>query len=108
MVANVTISAQNTINTSAPPLGWNSYDCYGKHIKVNEQDGWIGVFNKNEYKELIKLDKEEKGLDKSVAYYLYDIWGKRIIKNDESFIFEIPGDDVIFIRYKAKKRELRI
>jgi hypothetical protein len=43
------------------------------------------------------------GLKPNVKYALYDIWGKKIIEDAESFIFEIPADDVVFIRYKAIK-----
>lgn len=70
--------------------------------KKNENEGWIGIFNRNEYTELIKFEKEEIGLNKSESYHLYDIWGKRIIEDAESFIFDIPGNDVIFIRYQEK------
>ena len=51
--------------------------------------------------ELIRFKKEELGLNKGDSYHLYDIWGKRIIEDAETFIFEIPADDVVFIRYKA-------
>jgi len=65
-------------------------------------EGWIGIFNRNEYNVLMKFDKEKLGLNKSLTYYLYDIWGKRIIEDAETFIFEISGSDVIFIHYKKK------
>jgi alpha-galactosidase len=70
--------------------------------KTNENEGWIGVFNRNPYKELIKFSKEELGLINFGSYHFYDIWGKRIIEVKDAFIFEIPGNDVIFIRYKEK------
>ncbi|MBN2610569.1 MAG: glycoside hydrolase family 27 protein [Bacteroidales bacterium] len=70
--------------------------------KTNENEGWIGIFNRNAYMELIKLDKQELGLSNSVYYNLYDIWGKRILTDSETFILEIPGNDVIFIHYKIK------
>jgi len=70
--------------------------------KTNKNEGWIGVFNRNSYMELIKLKKEEIGLEKAVSYHLYDIWGKRIIEDSAEIIFEIPGNDVIFIKYKKK------
>lgn len=70
--------------------------------KKNEGEGWIGIFNRNAYLELIELEKEEIGLEKTVIYHLYDIWEKKIIENKESFIFEIPGNDVIFIHYQQK------
>ena len=70
--------------------------------KTNENEGWIGVFNRNAYMEMIKIKKEELGLEKEFSYSLYDIWGKRIIEDAESFIFEISADDVVFIHYRAK------
>lgn len=69
--------------------------------KNNDNEGWIGVFNRKTYLELIKIDKEKMGLKPNVKYALYDIWGKKIIDDAASFIFEIPADDVIFIRFKA-------
>jgi len=69
--------------------------------KTRANEGWIGVFNRNSYMELISFTKEELGLIKGDTYQLYDIWGQRIIDDAETFIFEIPADDVVFIRYKA-------
>jgi len=68
--------------------------------KETDNEGWIGVFNRNEYMELIQLEKEELGLDKARSYKLYDIWGKRIIEDAESFYFQIPADGVVFIHYQ--------
>ncbi len=70
--------------------------------KTIANNGWIGIFNRRPYMELINFSKEELGLDKTVSYNLYDIWGKRIIDDAESVIFEIPADDVVFIRYQEK------
>ena len=68
--------------------------------KTNKNEGWIGIFNRNSYLEIIKLEKQEIGLENAISYQLYDIWGKKIIEDNDSFIFEIQGNDVIFIRYK--------
>jgi len=70
--------------------------------KTNENEGWIGVFNRNPYLDIIKFDKRELGLDAEMKYSLYDIWGKRSIDDAASFTFEIPADDVVFIRYKKQ------
>jgi len=78
-------------------------DVWKTPSKVNANEGWIGVFNRNSYMEIIKLTKEEHGLNGGDTYQLYDIWGKKTIDDAGSFIFEIPADDVIFIRYKIKK-----
>ncbi len=71
--------------------------------KTKANEGWIGVFNRNPYMDIVKYDKKELGLKPGVSYSLYDIWGKRMIENAESIIFEIPADDVIFIKYKESK-----
>ena len=70
--------------------------------KSMANEGWIGVFNRNQYMELIKFEKEELGLDKTVSYKLYNIWGKEIIEDADTFTFAIPADDVIFIHYSAR------
>jgi hypothetical protein len=70
--------------------------------KTNANEGWIGVFNRNCYLDIVKLTKQELGMNPAMGYSLYDIWGKKIIDNADSFIFEIPADDVIFIHYKGK------
>ena len=68
--------------------------------KTKKDEGWIGVFNRRTYLDLVKFTKEELGLNKNFSYQLYDIWGKKIIDDAQSFIFEIPADDVVFIKYK--------
>ncbi|MCF8363025.1 MAG: glycoside hydrolase family 27 protein [Prolixibacteraceae bacterium] len=77
-------------------------DVWKTNHKTNENEGWIGIFNRNSYKELIKLNKHDIGLDLSASYHLYDIWGKRIIEDSDEIIFEIPGYDVIFFHFKNK------
>ena len=80
---------------------------YAENVEVwrsphrdHANQGWIGIFNRNEYAEIIKLDKQQLGLDKAVFYKLYDIWGKKMIEDAESIYFTIAGDDVLFIYYK--------
>ena len=68
--------------------------------KTNNKEGWLGIFNRNGYTELIKLEKDEIGLNNENAYHLYDIWNKKVIEDKKSFIFEIPANDVIFIKYQ--------
>jgi hypothetical protein len=65
-------------------------------------EGWIGVFNRNPYMEIIKFDKSDLGLNPGMTYSLYEIWGRRTMTDAEQFIFEIPADDVVFIRYKGQ------
>jgi alpha-galactosidase len=70
--------------------------------KTTADEGWIGVFNRNPYMEIIKFGKKELGLEAELSYALYDVWGKKIMDDAASFIFELPADDVIFIHFKAK------
>jgi len=70
--------------------------------RENSHEGWIGIFNRNEYQENITLSKEQLGLGKNMKYNLYDVWGNRTIPDEESIYFEIPGEDVIFVHYTAK------
>ncbi len=70
--------------------------------KTNENEGWIGIFNRNQYMDILKFSKEELGLVAGKNYSMYDIWGKKVIDNSESLIFEIPADDVVFIKYSLK------
>jgi hypothetical protein len=71
------------------------------HRKETNQ-GWIGIFNRNEYLDLVPLDKRQLGLESDVSYAMYDIWGKRVIEDADAFIFQIPGNDVLFIRVTEK------
>jgi hypothetical protein len=77
-------------------------DVWNTQKKNEKNEGWIGVFNRKTYLDILKIDKEKLGLKPNEKYELYDIWGKKIIDDAPSFIFEIPADEVIFIRYKAK------
>jgi hypothetical protein len=52
--------------------------------------------------EIIKFEKNDLGLNPGMTYALYDIWGRRTMTDTEQFIFEIPADDVVFIRYKGQ------
>jgi alpha-galactosidase len=81
---------------------------YGSKIDVwktphrtNKNEGWIGVFNRNSYMDIVKFNKSELGLETAFEYQFYDIWGKRVIENSETIVFEIPADDVVFIKYKS-------
>jgi SpoU rRNA methylase family enzyme len=52
--------------------------------------------------EIIKFDKSDLGLNPGMTYSLHDIWGRRTMTDTGQFIFEIPADDVVFIRYKGQ------
>ena len=70
-----------------------------------ENEGWIGIFNRNPYLEIIELSRAQLGLEKNASYKLYEIWTKKDIKCDESTFFEIAPNGVIFLRYKLTKGE---
>lgn len=63
------------------------------------KDGLV-FFNRSEYLNKIKLSKSDLKLKPNVKYYLYDIWGKRIIADNTDFIFEVSARDVLFLYYK--------
>jgi hypothetical protein len=67
-----------------------------------DNEGWIGIFNRNPYNEIIQLDKEKLGLKKGVSYELYDIWAKKAIEDKDTDYYMIEPNDVVFIHYKAK------
>jgi len=77
-------------------------DVWKTNHKTRAGEGWIGVFNRNSYMDMVSFKKEELGLNQGESYQLYDIWGQKIIEDAETFIFEIPADDVVFIRYKVR------
>jgi len=79
-------------------------DIWKTSNKTNANIGWIGVFNRNPYMDIIKFDKKELGLNPEMNYSLYDIWDKKIIDDAASFIFEIQADDVVFIKYEVKNK----
>jgi hypothetical protein len=67
-----------------------------------DNEGWIGIFNRNPYNEIIQLEKKQLGLKKDVSYELYDIWGKQHIEDRDTNVYMIEPNDVVFIRYKTK------
>ena len=77
-------------------------DVWKTNHKTRAGEGWIGVFNRNSYMDMVSFKKEELGLNQGESYQLYDIWGQKIIEDQETFIIEIPADDVVFIRYNTK------
>jgi hypothetical protein len=74
-------------------------DVWKTSVRNSPNEGWIAVFNRNPYLEFIEIEKENLGLNKDASYRLFDIWGKNTIEDKESFVFEIPGNDVVFIKY---------
>lgn len=79
-----------------------SFDIWAARHKYNEGEGWIGVFNRNEYYNKIKVTKEQLGLDGNEPYELFDIWNKLPIQDSGSFTFGVPAHGVTFIHYRRK------
>ncbi len=77
-------------------------DIWRTPSRSNPDEGWIGIFNRNEYLQLVELDKVQLGLRADLPYELYDIWSKKAVEDTEQFYFEVPREDVLFLRYKLR------
>lgn len=64
--------------------------------KNNKEDGWIGIFNRNEEIKSFSLKRENLGLDAAESYKLQDVWNTSEVS---SFDFEINPNGVVFIKY---------
>lgn len=89
------------IETRISDYGTN-VDVWKTPHRTRADEGWIGIFNRNDYVEIIELDKEQLGLKKDTSYKLYEIWTKKDIKCNESIFFEIEPDGVIFLHFSSK------
>ncbi len=69
--------------------------------KGHKNAGWIGIFNRDgKNNTTIKLDIKQLGLKGNQAYALTNLWAGRALPVADSHRFDIPADDVAFIRYK--------
>lgn len=75
----------------------NKFDVWSTPHKKNKNEGWIGIFNRSEYMNRIRICKEKLGMVDEKKYLIYDIWGKRYIKDADEFMFDIQARDVLFI-----------
>ena len=67
----------------------------------NEDNGWIGVFNRDNTKALTtELGMKELGLNASKSYALRDLWAKKQLAAATKHSFEIPADGVVFLKYE--------
>jgi hypothetical protein len=69
-----------------------------EHNKRKNQ-GWIGIFNRNQSSVNFSVTKEQLKLDPKRRYSLYDIWNKKRIKNADTYQFDIAADGVVFLKY---------
>lgn len=67
----------------------------------NTENGWIGIFNRNQLAEQsFKITAKLLGL-KQLDYQIYDIWNNKEILGEQKI--KVPANGVLFIRYKHKK-----
>ena len=67
----------------------------------NENNGWIGVFNRNSDKKLIvKLGLKDMGLNSNRDYTLKNLWNQKDPPVADIHIFEVPADGVVFLKYE--------
>lgn len=86
---------------------WNAND------KNHFRKGWIGVFNRSHSDASRFFSKKDMGLieffrtrqtiDIEGEIELYDIWSEKQLVVNDSTLFTIPAQGVIFIEYKSKK-----
>lgn len=81
--------------------------CHRKDVTDN---GWIGIFNRNNDSRVVELSRQNLGLLKfmdnyklvpsDITYLFKDIWNNEsVIFGKENYIKTIEGDDVVFISY---------
>lgn len=67
----------------------------------NSENGWIGIFNRNQTDDqTFEIKNEVLGL-KQLNYKLFDVWNEVVIVDGQKVI--VPANGVIFLRYKSKK-----
>ena len=72
-----------------------------KTAEKNTKNGWIGIFNRNQFTEkTFEISTIALGLKQS-DYQIIDIWNNENITDGQKL--KIPVNGVIFIRYKFKK-----
>lgn len=72
-----------------------------KTPEKNTENGWIGIFNRNQFSEKVfEISTNALGLKQS-DYQMYDIWNDKNIVDGQKL--KIPVNGVIFIRFKLKK-----
>jgi len=71
--------------------------------KNNIQEGWIGIFNRNQAEKTIEIDGKILGIAIDNPLYLYNIWEKKDIgalTNTSQIHIQINQHGVVFCRYK--------
>jgi hypothetical protein len=70
-----------------------------------ENEGWIGVFNRNAQARPLELSVQQLGLESNTTYSLRDIWQSREAALVNGAIeVNISGNDVCFLKYEPAGR----
>lgn len=68
--------------------------------KVNPDQGWIGIFNRDGEKEqIVRLTFKMLGLDEHSKYTLKELWTQKEVPPEAEISFAILPDDCIFLSY---------
>jgi len=78
--------------------------------KNDPKKGWIGIFNRNDFQKTVNLSKTDLGfteylnsyklIENKKAFRLKDIWGDKEFTMDGDHQFEIPANDVVFLKFE--------
>jgi len=67
----------------------------------NENNGWIGVFNRDGGKKMsVELGTEQLGLAPGQSFTLKNLWTGETLPAAGKHLFEIPADGVVFLSYR--------
>lgn len=76
----------------------NGFEIWNTEEK-NSNNGWVGIFNRNDSPEEIKFTADKLGLNADHEYRLYDIWNEKEINNEGEY--EVGAEGVVFVRYEG-------
>lgn len=66
----------------------------------NPNNGWIGIFNRDDKPATVRRDLKDLGLDVGGKYVLKDLWTGNKLPVATQQSFEIPADGVVFLSYQ--------
>ncbi len=82
--------------------------------KMNPTMGWIGIFNRTKTDREVTLTKQDLGFVAFEASYnltavrqsvqLTDVWSGETITIKDKYTFEIPAEDVVFLKFQMQER----
>lgn len=77
----------------------DNIDIWKTKHKKNQNQGWIGIFNRNQAATKFSVTKEQLKLDPKNKYSFYDVWNRKKIKNTDTYQFDIAPDGVVLLKY---------